>query len=197
MIKMKWDKFFDEKIKILARGERILDAGGGRPFNKQLAKYQSLFKGKEVVVTDKNVEPEYKDSVIEADIHELPFEDESFDGFICKSVLEHVEDPVKAVSELYRVLKTGGCGLVYVPFLFPYHAEKGVYKDFWRFSEDGVRYLFRNFSSIEIEKVRGFFETVIYFIPFFRKILIWPARLLDKFFSSKNQVSGFTFFVRK
>lgn len=190
----KWDKFFDEKIHLLSQGKRVLDAGGGRPFQKQMAKYRDLFKESEYIVLDKNLETE---GVIKGDIQDMPFKDDYFDGFICKSVLEHVENPFKAVSELKRVLKDGGLGLVYVPFLFPYHAEKGVYKDFWRFSEDGVRYLFKEFSHIEVEKVRGFFETLVYFMPYLRKILIWPARILDYLLPSKNQTSGFVIFVKK
>ena len=29
-----WDKFFDEKIKLIAKSKVILDAGGGCPFKK-------------------------------------------------------------------------------------------------------------------------------------------------------------------
>lgn len=190
----KWDKFFDDKIKLVAKEDRVLDAGGGLPFQKHLFKYKDLFKNSEYIVLDKNISNE---SVVQGDIENMPFQNESFGAFICKSVLEHVENPQKAVNELYRILKKEGKGLIYVPFLFPYHAEKGVYKDYWRFSEDGVRYLFRSFSFIEIEKVRGFFETTAYFLPYLRKILIYPARLLDKILSSKNQTSGFVIFVVK
>ena len=190
-----WDKFFDEKIKLIAKGNMILDAGGGKPFQKHMAKYKGLFKDAEYVVLDKNGEA--KNGIVVGDIHALPFKEERFDGIVCKSVLEHIESPGKAVSEIHRVLKKGGMALVYVPFIFPYHAEKGLYKDYWRFTEDGVIYLFRNFSKIEIEKVRGFFETLAVFISYFRKILIPIGRAADRFFPSRNQTSGFNVFVVK
>lgn len=38
-----------------------------------------------------------------ADVHELPFEDESFDLVMCCEVLEHVERPYQALRELKRV----------------------------------------------------------------------------------------------
>lgn len=38
----------------------------------------------------------------------LPFQDEEFDGVYCRFLLEHVADPKKAVSEMYRVAKPGG-----------------------------------------------------------------------------------------
>lgn len=58
-----------------------------------------------------------------ADAHELPFNSKEFDGVFCLEALEHVEDPKKVVSEIYRVLKPGGYAIVLVPsenFLFHY-----------------------------------------------------------------------------
>lgn len=58
-----------------------------------------------------------------ADAHELPFKDKEFDGVFCLEALEHVENPKKAISEMYRVLRPGGYTLTLVPsenFLFHY-----------------------------------------------------------------------------
>ncbi|MDQ4121033.1 MAG: class I SAM-dependent methyltransferase [Acidobacteriota bacterium] len=43
------------------------------------------------------------------------YQDESFDAFICSHVLEHVDDDLKAMRELYRILKHGGWGIAMVP----------------------------------------------------------------------------------
>lgn len=45
---------------------------------------------------------------IEADCTNLPFEDESFDLCVISFGLRNIEDMQKAISEIYRVLKTGG-----------------------------------------------------------------------------------------
>ena len=43
-----------------------------------------------------------------ADMQELPFDDESFDGVIANHMLYHVPDPWKGLSEAARVLRSGG-----------------------------------------------------------------------------------------
>ena len=52
---------------------------------------------------------------VKADILDLPFQNEEFDIVICNHVLEHIEDDAKAMSELYRVMKKGGWGILQVP----------------------------------------------------------------------------------
>jgi ubiquinone/menaquinone biosynthesis C-methylase UbiE len=47
-------------------------------------------------------------SYVVSDITALPFADNSFDGITCGYVLEHVPDPPLGLSELARVLRTGG-----------------------------------------------------------------------------------------
>ena len=45
------------------------------------------------------------------------YDDEKFDVIICSHVLEHVEDDRKAISELFRVMKKGGFGIMMVPIM--------------------------------------------------------------------------------
>jgi len=42
------------------------------------------------------------------DIYELPFEDGSFDAVFAHAVIYHLSDPQRALTEIRRVLKTGG-----------------------------------------------------------------------------------------
>lgn len=49
------------------------------------------------------------------DVHEIPFEDESFDVLICNHVLEHVEDDHRVMTEIHRVLKPGGWAILQIP----------------------------------------------------------------------------------
>ncbi len=45
----------------------------------------------------------------------LPFADESFDVVTALDVVEHLDDDVAGLKEMYRVLKTGGKTLIFVP----------------------------------------------------------------------------------
>ncbi|MTI23671.1 class I SAM-dependent methyltransferase [Fulvivirga kasyanovii] len=56
---------------------------------------------------------------VKMDVHEIPFEANTFDAAMCNHVMEHVDDDIKAMSEIYRVLKPGGWAIMQVPFFNP------------------------------------------------------------------------------
>ena len=49
------------------------------------------------------------------DLHQIPLEDNTYDVIFCNHVLEHVDDDLKCIKELYRVMKPGGWGIFQVP----------------------------------------------------------------------------------
>ena len=122
---------------------------------------------------------------------------EVFDTVLAVSLLEHVYDPFKAAAELHRVLKPGGLLFGGVPFIFPYHASPGHYKDYWRFSEDGIEELLTKFDSVDIFAKRSMGNTASKFMP---KRISWLAKpllnLLDKK-ASKFQVSYYYSLAKK
>jgi SAM-dependent methyltransferase len=70
------------------------------------------------------------------------FENNTFDFLICSHVLEHVPDDRKAMSEIYRILKKGGKGIVMVPivkednFMDEDPAETNIQMRWKRFGQD-------------------------------------------------------------
>jgi ubiquinone/menaquinone biosynthesis C-methylase UbiE len=50
-----------------------------------------------------------------ANIYQLPYRDNTFDGAILSEVLEHIEHDVDGLREVYRVLKPGGVVAITVP----------------------------------------------------------------------------------
>lgn len=51
------------------------------------------------------------------DLMDLPFADDSYDFFICSHVLEHIPDDNKAIRELFRITRPGGCGILMAPIV--------------------------------------------------------------------------------
>jgi SAM-dependent methyltransferase len=64
---------------------------------------------------------------VKMDIHDIPFEDDSFDVVFCNHVLEHVRDDGRAMQEMHRVLKPGGWGIMQIPLFFP--LPEATYED--------------------------------------------------------------------
>lgn len=58
----------------------------------------------------------YSSKIETADLLDLHFEEEIFDWVICNHVLEHIPDDVRAMQEIFRVLKPGGKALLQVPY---------------------------------------------------------------------------------
>ena len=85
--------------------EKVLDIGsGGWPFGRAtylVDRYPSS--------TSHRVEALARDErpFIAADIHQLPFSDKAFDFVFCSHVLEHLENPGKALRELMRIGRRG------------------------------------------------------------------------------------------
>ncbi|OGI78917.1 hypothetical protein A3F19_01730 [Candidatus Nomurabacteria bacterium RIFCSPHIGHO2_12_FULL_37_29] len=124
-----------------------------------------------------------------ASVYELPFNDNSFDVVLCMVVMEHLEDPKKAISEMKRVLKSGGTILVSTPFLFPIHDSPG---DYWRFTKYGLKLMFKNWDIIEISAETNFnetfavllqrvgYQTKLYLNPLMKSLVFVLAWILTK-----------------
>ncbi|MFR9669595.1 MAG: methyltransferase domain-containing protein [Rikenellaceae bacterium] len=49
------------------------------------------------------------------DVQDIPLPDDSVEMVMCNHVMEHVESDTKALSELYRILRPGGWGILLAP----------------------------------------------------------------------------------
>lgn len=54
--------------------------------------------------------------LVQVDIQAIPFDAETFDFVIANHVLEHVDDDLKALTEICRVLKIGGYAILQTPY---------------------------------------------------------------------------------
>lgn len=90
--------------------------------------------------------------------YDIPAESQHFDCAICTSVLEHLEEPEQALRECIRVLKVGGVAIYTIPFIWHVHEAP---RDFYRFSNFGIEYLFKKvgFEIVELKALSGFWGT--------------------------------------
>ena len=98
-----------------------------------------------------------------ADAHYLPYVSSSFDLVIIQAVIEHVLDPDRVVSEIFRVLKNNG--LVYSETPFMQSVHEGAY-DFTRYTHSGHRWLFKSFKEISSGVIQGGFTATLFIFSY-------------------------------
>ncbi len=208
-----WTEFFDERVERMFRnGGLIVDIGGGLRIDSKRGnkvnedareKFGKYLHDPTVSYKVTDYTDQYHPDFVE-DIHQLSFEDESIDGIFCIAVLEHVYDPKKGAEEVMRVLKKGGETFLYVPFIYRYHANVTKdYKDYFRYSKDGIGYLFRDAEAVTICPVRGLFESLLRFtplhtvppLPLLLRLLDWSTPRMRTI--SERQASGYFIHVTK
>ena len=147
---------------------------------------------------------------------DLPIGDAGVDLVVTQEVLEHVDDPFKAVREIHRVLKPGGKAFIQLPFIIGYHPCP---VDYWRFTEHGIQELARQagFESVEAGMSVGpatgtyrilvEFFAILFSLPFPRSykvfkggaaLLFYPLKWLDvlaRHHPEANRISGGHFVV--
>jgi ubiquinone/menaquinone biosynthesis C-methylase UbiE len=137
-------------LKGYATTELILDVGAGSVSTNH--SYTQYFPNRHTIDIDEKRQP---DTI--GDIHELPFEDNSYGFIVCTEVLEHCHTPQKAIEELYRVLKPGGTLILTTRFVYPLH---DVPHDYFRFTKYGLQHLFREWKIIEIVPETNTFSAI-------------------------------------
>lgn len=108
----------------------------------------SRFNSPSIEVETLDLNPEYNPTYI-ADICATnnSIKENSFDAIFCTEVLEHVNNPFAAITEINRILSPGGYAFFSSPFNFRLH---NPLPDNWRISEHGWRVLLEDFEIIEI-----------------------------------------------
>jgi len=148
---------------------RLLDAGcGRRPHRRYLnrvIKYVAMDKNRNVSAD------------VVGNICEIPFKDREFNSVICSEVIEHLQEPDKAIAEIRRVLKDSGVLYLTAPMCWHIHYEPD---DYYRFTKYGLEYLLQKsgFKIMTIERMGGFFSYVTV-----RLIDIFVTRLFFPFLS--------------
>jgi SAM-dependent methyltransferase len=125
---------------------RVLELGAINPGRREFATNATEY------LTTNLVGP--VDLILDATKMDLP--DQSVDGFLCESVIEHLPDPDSLISEVRRVLRVGGRFLLIAPWMYPFHGAPG---DYYRFSEPALRAMLNGFHVVHSEPLGNFWTT--------------------------------------
>lgn len=143
-------------------------------------------------------------------------DDNSYDSAVCFDVLEHVQYPAKALSEIFRILKPKAHLILSVPHLSRLHEEP---HDYLRYTKYGIRLLLEdagfkvvgicasgNIFSFLGHQFSTLFICLFWHIPIIKHIVFFINKwlcvrlchFLDKVFD-KNQIfaSGYTCVAQK
>lgn len=89
---------------------------------------------------------------IQADAHYLPFKCNKFKGIILENAMQCLKAPHVVANEIKRVLANDGLAYLCVPFTQEDHPAP---VDFWRFSQHGIRELFKELKEVELGIAAG------------------------------------------
>jgi len=149
-------------FKNIKKKDLVLDIGSGDKPHWRADVIVDKFPGDDRQRNAGEVLIDRKKLFVNADVEKMPFEDKVFDFVFCSHLLEHVEDPGKAIDEITRV---GKRGYIEVPFsgldlLKPFKAH------LWFCDEDNGRLIFfkrdaaENFYTRVLKKFgKKLFET--------------------------------------
>ena len=122
---------------------RVLDVGcGTKPYQSFFTPFAASYVGVDPV------ESPHADLV--GSVEDLPVQGSSFEVVLCNQVLEHCDDPVRAVAELRRVTAPGGRVLVSTHGVMAYHPAP---TDYWRWTHAGLEKLFAENGAWESVRV--------------------------------------------
>lgn len=139
----------------LSKG-KVIDIGcGEKPYYKYVKHKVESYIG-----LDHPDTPHSKENIdVLSTAYSIPFEDNFFDLAILTQVIEHLEEPQRALKEINRVTKIGGQLIIAWPFLYPIHEAP---RDFFRYTSYGMRAMAEQ-AGFEVQKmvpVSGFWVTL-------------------------------------
>jgi SAM-dependent methyltransferase len=160
------DRALAHRLRVFARG-RLVDIGcGAKPYAAMASPTIMDHVG---VDTAESPHGTARVDVI-ATAYDTGLPDASFDTLLCTDVLEHLEEPQRAINEAFRLLRPGGYAIYTVPLFWHLHEEP---RDFYRYTRHGLIHLFRTagFEVTEVVALTGFIATFTQSLVYFLKAL--------------------------
>lgn len=166
-------------------GGIVIDLGGG-----ESPSYERFWHIKPEKFIRVDINEKAKPDVIADLNNSLPFSDNFADTVFLFNAIYILEDPVKTLLEINRILKPGGRLFITSPFIFNEAKEPN---DYWRFTSEGLEKILKEvgFNEILIKPVGERFSSAVYLIS--PLLFFWPIKFifytlaiaLDKFIPKK------------
>jgi ubiquinone/menaquinone biosynthesis C-methylase UbiE len=159
------DQWIEQTLRSLPAGLRLLDAGAGeQPYRKfcDHLRYVSQDFGEYRPSLEKTglQMPQWDYGRLDhvCDVVAIPEPDASFDAILCTEVFEHIPEPVAALREFSRLLRTGGTLILTAPFcslthFAPYHFATGFSRYFYEHHLSA-----HGFTIVELTPNGNYFE---------------------------------------
>jgi SAM-dependent methyltransferase len=135
-------EFVARQARALPPGARVIDIGAGD------APYGELFAAQQYLTLDHDQTPHAGNVDIIGSADSIPTEDAVFDAVLCTQVLEHVAEPLAALSEFRRVLVPGGRLIATVPFAWEEHE---LPHDYFRYTKAGIEHLLERAGFVDLD----------------------------------------------
>ena len=136
--------------------------------NRKDTTYTGIDVAEEAIIQQKK---KYKDfqnvDFMAIDLYETPFQDEAFDYAVLGEVIEHLEEPQKAIDEDMRILKPEGMLAISTPL--EEEREPGacdLHRHIWSFSKDDLEIMLSPWGKAELFVIGSqYFPTYKYAWP--------------------------------
>lgn len=119
------------------------------------------------------------------DVCHLPFDDGAFQLVLATDIIEHVDDDMRAISEIRRVLAPGGTAIISVP----------AFQSLWGLQDEVAHHKrrYRKKALLDLIRRGGLVPQESFYFNYLLFLPIWTARqLIDLFhiqLDSENQVN--------
>ncbi len=165
------DGFLTRAIVAASTPQNLLDVGGVK--SQQRGKFKAPASGFNVIAVNISTD---RDIDVRAEAARVPVVSNHFEWVLCSEVLEHVDEPLRVVAEIFRVLRPGGNVVITVPFLFRLHEDPvdiGRYTNwYWRRQLEKI-----GFHKITIEKQGLFWSVMVDMLREWFRYLVVSERL--------------------
>jgi len=159
----RWLRDEAQRLRSAGTPVRILDVGcGPKPYYPFFADVAAEYIGLDVAPTPS--------ADVVGVVEEMPLDSGRFDLVLCTQVLEHCDEPTRAVAELRRVTAPGGRVLASTHGVQVYHPSP---HDYWRWTHEGLARLFREnaeWAGLRVEPAAGTASTLAMLLGTFVEI---------------------------